>query len=314
VNVAKPRNKLLDYLAYLAVRLLAMYAHMWPLRSSYDTAAWVGNLLFRIDRRHRRRCLGHLRRSFPDWDERRLRQVARASMRSLAYLAVEVLFTTRLITPGRWRRHIELVNQAENIRLLLGGRTPLVYITGHFGNWEVVGYTMAALGFPNVAVARPLDNPYLDRYVRGVRENRGLKILDKKGASEMVEDLLAANGAVSFIADQDAGRKGLFVDFFGRKASTYKAPAIMAIRHDAPVVVGYGRRLEEQYRFAITVHRIIHPREWADRDDPVRWLTQEYTAALEEVVRTAPEQYLWMHRRWKHRPKGEPQAGPDGVA
>jgi KDO2-lipid IV(A) lauroyltransferase len=312
--MAKPRNKYIDYLMYLVVRLLTMGFHMFSLERNYATARWMGDILYRFDRRHRERAMGHLRLSFPDWPEKRLRKTARASLRNLVYLGVEVLFTTRLITPGRWRRHIELVDQGENIRLLLEHRTPLIYITGHFGNWEVVGYTMAALGFPNVAIARALDNPYLDRYVRGIRENRGLRILDKKGASEHMDELLAANAAVSFIADQDAGRKGLFVDFFGRKASTYKAPAIMAIRHNAPVVVGYGKRLGEGFRFAIGVQRIIYPREWADKPDAVAWITQEYTRAMEDSIRTAPDQYLWMHRRWKHRPKGQPEAGPDGVA
>jgi len=77
--------------------------------------------------------------------------------------------------------------------------------------------------------------------------------------------------------------------------------------------VGYGRRLDEQYHFAVGVHRIIRPEEWADRPNPMQWLTQEYTAALEDIIRAAPEQYLWVHRRWKHRPKGEPEA-VDGVA
>jgi KDO2-lipid IV(A) lauroyltransferase len=311
--VAKTRNNTLDCVAYLGVRLFAMFVHMCDWRTNYRTARWLGDVLYRFDRRHRRRALAHLRLSFPDWPEERYRRIAKASVRNMVYLGLEILFTTRLITPGRWRRHVTLVNQAENIRLLLEHRTPLIYVTGHFGNWEVVGYTMAALGFPNVAIARPLDNPYLDRYIRGVREKRGMSILDKKGATESLDDLLGKKAAASFIADQDAGRKGVFVDFFGRPASTYKSIALLAMAYRAPIIVGYGQRLNEQYHFAIGIQRIIRPEEWADKDDPLRWITQEYTTALESVIRTAPEQYLWVHRRWKHRPKGE-QAGPDGVA
>jgi KDO2-lipid IV(A) lauroyltransferase len=103
------------------------------------------------------------------------------------------------------------------------------------------------------------------------------------------------------------------VDFFGRKASTYKSIALLAMRHNVPILVGYGRRLDEQYHFALGVHRAIHPDQWADKDDPMRWITQEYTTALEEIIRTAPEQYLWGHRRWKHRPPGE-EPTPDGIA
>ena len=89
--------------------------------------------------------------------------------------------------------------------------------------------------------------------------------------------------------------------------------ALLAIQYNAPVIIGFGRRLDEDYHFEIGIQRLIRPQEWADKDDPVKWITQEYTTALENVVRRAPEQYLWVHRRWKHRPKGE-EPGPDGVA
>jgi len=311
--MAKPRNKLLDWLAYLALRVFATFVHMFRLETNYRTARWIGDLLYRFDRRHRHRAIEHLRRSFPDWPERRYEEVARASMRNLVYLGLEVLFTTRLITPGRWRQHVTLKNQAENVRLLCQRRRPLIYVTGHFGNWEVVGYTAGALGFPIFAVARPLDNPYVNEYILGVRQKQGMTILAKKGATAAIPDILARKGVVCFIADQDAGRKGLFVDFFGRAASTYKSIGLLAMEHEAPVVVGYGRRLDEKYHFEMAVERIIHPHEWADKDDPLLWLTQEYTHALESAIRRAPEQYLWVHRRWKHRPKGEPP-GEDGIA
>ncbi|MCK4601552.1 MAG: lysophospholipid acyltransferase family protein, partial [Phycisphaerae bacterium] len=210
-------------------------------------------------------------------------------------------------------RHVTLKDMPQNIRLLLEHKSPLIYLTGHFGNWEVVGYTMAALGFPVYAVARPLDNPYINEYMLGVRQKHDMTVLDKKGATQDIPELLQNKASVCFIADQDAGRKGLFVDFFGRPASTYKSIALLAMEYNAPVVVGYGRRLDEEYHFQIGIQRIIYPREWADKNDPPLWITQEYTKALEDVIRTAPEQYLWIHRRWKHRPKGE-APGPDGVA
>jgi KDO2-lipid IV(A) lauroyltransferase len=308
-----PRNRLLDWLQYVGMRLFAMFVHMASWRANYRTARWLGDLLFRFDRRHRDRALRHLALSFPHWSDRTRWRVARASVRNLVYLGVEFLFTTRLIKPATWRRHIRLCDMGPTVRLMLENRTGLIFLTGHFGNWEVVGYTMATLGFPMVSVARRLDNPYIDRYVFGIRARTGQVILDKRGAVRDIAGVLERRGAVGFVADQDAGRKGAFVDFFGRKASTYKSIALMAMRYHAPVIVGYARRLAEQFRFEIGVQRIIRPDEWARRADPMTWITQEYTRALEEVVRSAPEQYLWVHRRWKHRPKGQPPA-PDGVA
>jgi KDO2-lipid IV(A) lauroyltransferase len=309
----RQRSKVADYLAYLGGRVFAMFVHMFPPEANYRSARVIGNLLYRFDRRHRHRAEEHLRISFPDWPASKRRSVARASLRNMIYLAVEFLFTSRLIVPATWRRHIVLTNMRENLRMVLRQETGLICLTGHFGNWEVVGYTMAALGFKSTAIARRLDNPYLDEFVLGERQRRGMTILDKRGATTVAPDLLDAKGTVNFIADQDAGRKGLFVDFFGRPASTYKAIGLLAMQHNVPVVIGYGKRLGRTFRFELGVQRIIYPEEWADKEDPLMYITQEYTTALEEAIRTAPEQYLWVHRRWKHRPKGE-EAGPDGVA
>jgi len=311
--MAKPRNKYVDLIVYIALRLMAMMMQMFDVRANYVTATILGDLMYRFDRRHRRLAVEHLRRSFPDWPEQKLHHVARESMKSMACMAMEFMFTTRLIAPGTWRRHIVLNNTAENLRMLTRREQGVIYVTGHFGNWEVLGYTMAAFGFDGFAVARPPDNPYINRYVMRVRQQRGMTILDKKGATERMDEILDSRRYVGFIADQDAGKRGLYVDFFGRAASTTKAPALIAMQHNIPLVVGYGRRLDYTFRFEIGVERIISPQEWADKDDPLRWLTQEYTSALEAVIRRTPEQYLWMHRRWKHRPKGE-QPSPDGVA
>jgi KDO2-lipid IV(A) lauroyltransferase len=299
------RNRFADYLVYLALRVAAMFLHMFDWRSVYRLAGWVGDVWYRVDGRHRRRAVGHLRDSFPDWTESRLRCVARGSFRNLAYLGIEVLLTTRLITYWRWRRHVFLTDASDLFRRLLARDGGVIFIAGHFGGWEVVGYTMAALGFPGYAIARPLDNPYLNEYLMGVREKMGLKILDKAGAAAKIDPILRSGQYLGFIADQDAGRRGVFVNFFGRAASTYKAPALMAMEYDLPVAVGYGRRLDEQFRFEMGVERIIYPHEWTDKEDPVAWITQEYTAALEAIIRTAPEQYLWTYRRWKTRPRGE---------
>ena len=223
--MAKPRNKFLDYLAYIGLRLFTMFVHMFGHESNYRTARWIGDLMYRLDRRHRYRALEHLRRSFPEWTEEKRHQVAKASMRNLVYLGLEVLFTTRLITPARWRRHIKLTNMADTIRMLLEEKSGVIMLTGHFGNWEVLGYVMATLGFPTVSVARKLDNPYVNHYILGIRENTGMRIVDKDGATVEVEQVLARKGVVGFIADQDAGaRARLWTSSAARPARIKSSP------------------------------------------------------------------------------------------
>ena len=178
-------------------------------------------------------------------------------------------------------------------------------LTAHYGNFEVLGYLLATLGFPTSSVARPLDNPYLSDFVFGVRERQGQKIIAKKGATDDVVDVIESRGAVGFVADQNAGSKGIFVNFFGRKASTYKSIGLLAMQYEVPVVVGYSRRIADEFRFEVGVQDLIRPADWKDQADPLRYVTQRYTKAIEDMIRADPGQYWWVHRRWKTRPKGE---------
>lgn len=301
-SLAKARNKTLDRILYAAARVGAMFIEMIPMALAYSAARLAGDAIYALDRRHRRRALEHLRLSFPHWSRARRGHIARQSFRSLACLGVEMVLTPRLLTLDRWRRHIRFGDMKELLELRLRGNCPLILVSGHFGNWEVLGYTMAALGFPSIAVARRLDNPHIDRHVLGMRQKTGMTVVGKKGASVPVDSALAGGGAVGFMADQDAGRRGLFVDFFGRPASTFKSIALLAMRYHAPVAVVFGRRIGGEFLFDIGVCRIIRPEEWQDKPDPAMWITLEYTAALEKLVRDCPGQYLWAHRRWKHTP------------
>ena len=178
-------------------------------------------------------------------------------------------------------------------------------LTGHYGNWEILGYVLATLGFESTAVARPLDNPYINEWVFGVRERQGQKVVGKKGATHEITGLLGSGGAVGFVADQNAGHKGIFVDFFGRKASTYKSIGLLAMQYEVPVLIGYSRRIDGRFRFKLATQDIIWPADWKDQPDPLVYITQRYTKAIEDFVREDPSQYLWLHRRWKTRPKGE---------
>jgi len=184
----------------------------------------------------------------------------------------------------------------------------LLMVAAHYSNFEIMGYLLGLFGFNIYSIARPLDNKYINRYLYDVRKRVGQRIIDKKGAASLMENLILKGSTVCFIADQDAGKKGVFVDFFGRKASTYKSIGLLAVTSQLPIVVGYSRRVGNRFFFEIGVNRIIFPEEWADKDDPLKWVTAEYTRAIEDFVRQDPSQYWWLHRRWKNRPKEEQKA------
>ena len=303
--MAKERNDFLDRLQYFAARTVAMMMQCWPVNANLRAARRLGDLLYRFDRKHRERALANLRRSFPELTEKERQVLARRSMEELFMFFVVMFYTTRLIRIDSWARYIVLENFQKPLELMMDRKGGLIMLTGHYGNFEILGYLLATLGFPTSSVARPLDNPYLSEFVFGVREKQGQRIIAKKGATDDVVEVIESKGAVAFVADQNAGSKGIFVNFFGRKASTYKSIGLLAMQYETPVIIGYSRRLNDEFKFAIGAQDIIYPQDWKAQDDPLRYITQRYTRALEDIVRQDPGQYWWVHRRWKTRPKGE---------
>jgi KDO2-lipid IV(A) lauroyltransferase len=301
----RERNELLDRLVYLGLRIVSMIMHWFPVDTNLRTARMLGWTWHTFDHRHQQRAVANLKRSFPGITDARAKQVALQSVQNMFMLGVEVLHTTRLVRIDTWRRYVELGDFQETLKLLMARKQGLIMLTGHYGNWEILGYVLATLGFETTSVARPLDNPYLNDWVFGVRERHGQKVVGKKGATAEVSNLLRTGGVVGFVADQNAGSKGLFVDFFGRKASTYKSIGLLAMQYEVPVVIGYARRINGCFHFKIATQDIIWPSDWKAQADPLRYITQRYTKSIEDFVRDDPGQYLWLHRRWKTRPKGE---------
>ncbi len=292
-----------DWLVYAGVRSVAMIFQMFPIDANLRTARLMGAIWYRMIRRHRERARDHLRAAYgSQLSPRQMDRVARMSMQQMVMMAMESLFTPRLINEWTWPRYIRL-NGLERAADVIVRKRGAILLTGHYGNWELIGFLLAALGFPLVAVMRPLDNPHLNRFLMDVRARRGLRLLYKKGALQNAGEILRDGGILAFIADQNAGHKGQFVDFFGQKASAYKSIALLAMEHEVPILVGYSRRLSKRFEYEVGVTRVIAPAEWQGRDNPLHWITQEYTSAIEHFVREAPEQYLWMHRRWKSQPK-----------
>lgn len=221
-------------------------------------------------------------------------------------LAIDVLFTPRLVKKNNWRDYSRF-KTAERAKWLMKEGNGMLMVAGHYSNFEIMGYMLGLFGYNIYSIARPLDNKYINKYLYDVRRRVGQKIIDKKGAAELMSELTSSGATLCFIVDQDAGKKGIFVDFFGRKASTYKSIALLAITNNVPIGVGYSRRVDNRFFFEIGVNRIITPQEWADKEDPLQWITAEYTSAIEKFVREDPTQYWWLHRRWKTRPKDEQQ-------
>ena len=305
----KQHNPLADWLSYLALRILIVFLYMFDIETNLNTASFLGRLLWKYYHRGRKRALDNLRASYPEKSEEWIHKIGRRSFEQIVMLTIDVLFTPRLVKKYNWRNY-SCYKNAERAKWLMKEGRGLIMVGAHYGNFEIVGYLMSLFGFNIYSIARPLDNKYINKYLYGVRKRMGQIIIDKKGAAELMPKITSTGATLGFIADQDAGRKGIFVDFFGRKASTYKSIGLIAITENIPIVVGYCRRIDNHFFFEIGVNRIIFPKEWADKDNPLEWITAEYTKAIEDFIREDPSQYWWLHRRWKHRPKNETEQQP----
>src|SRR3954466_14802409 len=193
--MARPRSDFIDRLQYLGLRVVSMLIHSWPVNLNLKVAKLIGSGMYILDRRHRERALGNLRRSFPDMPEPQRRRMAERSMQQLFMLFVEVLFTPRLVHLDTVGKYVELENFREVVNLLTRSKG-LLMLTGHYGNWEILGYVLATLGFETTSVARPLDNPHVNDWLLGVRERKGQRIIDKKGATTELTPLLERGGTV----------------------------------------------------------------------------------------------------------------------
>jgi KDO2-lipid IV(A) lauroyltransferase len=306
----KPRSPVADLGVYLAVRLLVCVLQAVPVVAAFGLADLLAGLAYRLDKRHRRVAAENLGHAFPRWSTAAIDLTVRGCYRHFCRLLVELVLLPRKLRPGNWRLYIEEpAGNGPAMRALLSDR-PLLMVAGHFGNWEMGGYALGVFGFRTHAIARALDNPHLDRFLKRFRQATGQSLIAKKDDFARLSAILAGGGKVAVLADQDAGPRGVFVNFFGRPASTHKAIALMAIEFNAPVLVlGVPRTRPVPVRdgewrpaYRVVCADLIDPAEFAGRPGAVAAITQRYTVAVERMVREFPEQYFWLHRRWKTQP------------
>lgn len=249
----------------------------------------------------------HLRMAFPDATDEWIRTTTRGVY---AHLGREALATIRL---GRMRREEVLeattTSGFDAVHAAVALGKGVVLVSGHIGNHEIAAAAIAVRGIPIDVVAQRQGNPLFDAALIGARERMGVRVIDRGGPPRALARSLRSGRVLGFAADQNAGRAGIFVPYFGKLASTHRGAALFAVKADAPVVMVTALRQGDGY--VVSAESVDTDRN-GPLDDVVYNLTAAFTRRLEEVVRSAPEQYLWLHRRWKTRPPEEPE-GPQKV-
>jgi KDO2-lipid IV(A) lauroyltransferase len=285
-----------QFLLYLGLRALAMVVDMFPYRMAPKIAKLVAWAVRTIDRKHVRIAIKNLTRSVNVCPSARIPAFIKRMYENVGLGFVEMLMVPRLLRMRAIPRYVKLIRYDVFDRLAEAGRGVIVVIA-HMGNWEIGGVATTLAGYPIESLAKPIRNPWIEDYLRRFRTVTGQKIIPRDRALGEMIRVLQRKGMLVVQIDQDARQSGIYVDFFGRPASTHRAPATLSLKYDAPIVLVNTYR-EDALNYAVCSDP-IYPETFRGSADPVRALTQAYSERLEGFIREHPDQWFWMHDRWK---------------
>ncbi|MBX3471969.1 MAG: lysophospholipid acyltransferase family protein [Planctomycetes bacterium] len=234
---------------------------------------------------------------------RRARAFERRYYEHLGLMLVEFL-RLPLITRASQGRFFVAGDDRARVRALFDEGAGLICVAGHAGNWELAGHVAGLLGLPLTSVAKLSGHPGLDAWVTGLRESAGQRILDVRGSMWPMKKALDRRQAIGINVDQEARKDVVFAPFFGVPAATSVAPALLHLRTRAPIAVVTVFR-EAPFRYATRLLDVIRHPSTGDQEADVLAITTRINAAMEAALRRHPEQWLWSHRRWRRRPRGE---------
>jgi KDO2-lipid IV(A) lauroyltransferase len=295
-------------LEWALVLSLAKVFTWLPQSTAYGLGEMAGRLAFRLDRRHGRIAMENLTRAFPGkYPPNEIEALARAVFENLGRTVVDVARSDRLLL----ERNADAVRIDGLDRLLEARRRGkgVLVIMAHFGPWELLPLIAALRYEPVHVVARPLDNPRLDDLLTTMRERGGDRVIRKRDALQAILQVLRRGETVGILIDQHITEKeGVIVPFFGRPASTAFAPALIAMRSGAAVLpIGIVRERPGQYR--VLIGEEVPVRRSGDRKADLVENTARFNLAIETFVRRYPEQWFWVHRRWKTQHPIDPRLG-----
>lgn len=289
---------------YLAAAGLLRFLGCLPHPITRGISAALAAVIYWVWPRLRRVGLFNLCLAFPEWDDRRRRRVLSGLFRGFGRMLADFSHFPRLT-----RENVEkliIYDGFENFARAREQGKGVLFLTAHFGNWELSSFAHGLYGYPLNFLVRELDNPLLDAFINRYRCLSGGHAIEKRESAREILRALQRGEAVGILADQNMlSSEGVFVEFFGRLACTTSAPARLARKLGVPIVLGLVIWDEKLKKYRLRFDSV----EWIKCDDPEEEIlanTANFTRRLEDYVRRYPDQWLWVHRRWKTRPPGEP--------
>ncbi len=299
----KRKSKSVKLLEYSAAYLIISIARVIPFRIIKLISNFLGDLLFFLVPKRRNIAIENLEHAFSgEKTPLEIKRIARESCRSFIYTFLEIVKYRYLFTGpnviDKMKTYADnldgLFLKAKKIHDESGG---CIFVTPHLGNWELLPHVSAVIGIPLAIVARPLDNEYLEKLIFKSRSVKGQFIIPKKNALFVLQKTLQKGTSIGMLPDQST-MKGVLINFFGRPATTTPVPAILAITYKRPIVVVAACR-KAMYQYEGFVSDPIWPEEYTSEKAEIIRITGEVTRNMEAIIRKYPDQYLWMHNRWK---------------
>jgi KDO2-lipid IV(A) lauroyltransferase len=290
-------KKVLHLAEYLFLVTTGFILRRLPYNISSGVGAFFGKILFIFDGKHRKIAYENLKPSFPDKSDPELAEIIKKLYDNMGRGFTEFLYLPKL--PLEKLKRLVKVEGEEHLKAALQKGKGVIVIVSHFGNWELMGARYTEYGSSTV-IAFPQSNSLTDKVITKYRTNTGMRIIFTGNAVKEIFRALRSNGMVGFLADQDAHGEGVFIDFFGRPASTNRGPAVMALRTKAAIITSFIVR-EKDNTFTLHIEPEIPLVDTGNFEADVRKNTENWSAVLERYVRSYPEQWFWVHRRWKTR-------------
>lgn len=287
--------------AWVFVKILGLL----PRALARSLAAALAQVLLFLRPKLRKTAEFNLKLAFPEWTEAQRETVMKKMTRNLGWMAAEFAQF-----PKYTKENIESAVILDGHENFLAGQSRgkgVLYLTGHIGAWELSSFAHALYGFPLHYMARPLDNVLLDALVNQYRGLSGNKPIFKNESARQVLRVLKEAGTVGILADQNTmAEEGVWVDFFGTPACTTTGIARVALHTDGAVVPGYAYWDENLRKYRLRFEPSVQLVRTGDTERDILENTQRFAKVIEQIIREHPEQWVWIHARWKNRPKGEP--------
>ena len=293
-------KKIRHKIEYWAVAFVIGLTALLPRRVASTLGAILGWKAYRIFGIRRRVSINNIRSSLAYADSHSAAdQIACASYKNLGRSFVEYGSFGRL-DEAKVLDMVEFEG-LEHLDVALEHGRGAILVTGHFGNWELLGAGVAARGYPIHYLVGEQTNSLVDNLMNDLRRSQNIGIITRDVALRKVLRALKDNQLIALLADQDARKSGIFVDFLGRPAATVRGPAMFAIKQNAPIIPGFIWRVGGGKHHA-QFHELLFPDTSLKGDESILDLTRRYTDRLSETIRRHPTEYFWAHRRWKTKP------------